>query len=98
MRKCLWSLWFISFFFFLINTMPKCVGCKKDFKSRGFPAHKNSCKLYKRVLKARLTNVVDLDPVAGPSNETKIPEDPGELGTADNMLVDEVPVCNGPIN
>jgi hypothetical protein len=97
MRKWLWSLWFISFFFFLINIMPKCVGCKKDFKSQGFPAHKKSCKPYKRGLKARLNNVLDLAPVAGPSNDTMILEDAGELGTAVDMLLDEVLVCNGHI-
>jgi len=100
MRKWLWSLWFILFLFFLINTMPKCIGCKKDFKSQGFLAHKRSCKPYKREIKARLTNVPDLGLVPGPSNESMILEGDGELGTAGDMLVDElnVQVCNGQLN
>ena len=69
--------------------MPKCVGYKNDFKAQGFPAHKKSCKLYKCKLKAQLTNVLDSGLIAGPSNKT---EDPGELGTGDDMLVDEYEV------
>ena len=38
--------------FFLIYSMPKCIGCKKDFKSQGFPAHKKNCKQFKCKIKA----------------------------------------------
>jgi hypothetical protein len=79
--------------------MPKCLGCKKEFKSQGFPAHKKSCNLYKRRIKAHLTNVLDSDLVAGPSNETAILDDADDLRTAEDMLVDDVPaVCNREIN
>ena len=79
--------------------MPKCLGCKKEFKPQGFPAHKRSCNLYKREIKARLTNVLDSDLVAGPSNETAILDDVNDLRTAEDMVVDDVPaVCNGQIN
>jgi len=94
MRKWLWSLSFLCFLFFLINTMPKCLGCKKEFKSQGFPAHKKSCKPYKREIKARLNNVPHSDLVAGPSNETATLDDTTDLGIADDMLLDDVPVCN----
>jgi hypothetical protein len=91
MRKWLWSVWFLCFIFFLINTMPKCIGCKKDFKSQGYPAHKRSCKWYKRQLKAGLAKLPDkLGLVPGPSDEPVILEDVGEPGSAGNMLVDEV--------
>jgi hypothetical protein len=98
MRKWLWSLSFICFFFFLIYTMPTCLGCKKEFKARGFQAHKKSCKPYKREIKARLINVPDSDLVAGPSNETVTLDDTDDLAIADDMLVDDVPVCNGEKN
>jgi hypothetical protein len=98
MRKWLWSLSVVCFLFFLINFMPKCLGCKKEFKPQGFPAHKRSCNLYKRGIKARLTNVLNSDLVAGPSNETAILDDADDLGTADDMLLDDVLVCNGEIN
>lgn len=94
MRKWLWSLSFICFFFFLIYTMPTCLGCKKEFKARGFQAHRNSCKPYKREIKARLINVPDSDLVASPSNETATLDDTADLGIADDMLLDDVPVCN----
>ena len=98
MRKWLWSLSFICFFFFLIYTMPTCLGCKKEFKARGFQAHKKSCRPYKREIKARLTNVLDSDLVADPSNETATLDDTNDLGIVDDMLLDDVPVCNGEIN
>ena len=77
--------------------MPKCFGCKKEFQSQGFPAHKRSCNPYKREIKARLTNVLDSNLVAGPSNETTILDDVDDLGIAEDM--DNVPaVSNGEIN
>jgi len=95
----LWSLTFICLFFFLINTMPKCVGCKKEFKGQGFSAHKKSCKPYKWEIKTHLINVLDSDLIAGPSNETMVLDDANDLGTAEDMLVDDVPaVCNREIN
>jgi hypothetical protein len=99
MRKWLWSLSIICFLFLLINSMPKCFGCKKEFQSQGFPAHKKFCNPYKRGIKARLTNVLDSNPVAGPSNKTTILDDVDNLGIAEDMVVDDVPaVCNGEIN
>ena len=77
--------------------MPKCIGCKNEFQSQGFPAHKRSCNPYKREIKARLTHVLDSNLVAGPSNDTTIPEDVDNLGMAEDM--DNVPaVSNGEIN
>ena len=71
----------------------------QEFKSQGFPVHKKSCNLYKHGIRARLTNVLDSDLVAGPSNETAILDNANDLGTAEDMLVDNVPaVCNGEIN
>jgi hypothetical protein len=79
--------------------MPNCLGCKKEFKSQGFPAHKRSCNLFKREIKARLANVPDSDLGAGPSNEAMIMDDVDNLEIAEDMLVDDVPaVCNGEIN
>ena len=78
--------------------MPKCLGCKKEFKVQGFPAHKKTCKPYRREIKACLTNVLDSDLVAGPSNETATLDDTDDLGIVDDMLLDDVPVCNGEIN
>ena len=93
MRKLLVSTFFICFLFLSINSMPKCIGCKKEFQSQGFPAHKRSCNPYKREIKARLTNVL----VAGPSNNTTIQDDVNDLGIAEDM--DNVPaVSNGEIN
>ena len=90
---------FCLLFIFLINSMPKCLRCKKEFKSQGFLAHKKSCNLYKCGIRARLTNVLDSDLVASPSNESMILDDADGLGTAEDMLVDDVPVvCNGEIN
>ena len=91
MHKWLWSL---SFIFFLIYTMPTCLRCKKEFKAHGFQAHRNSCKPYKQEIKACLINVPDLDLVAGPSNETATLDNTTDLGIADDMLLDDVPVCN----
>ena len=46
-----------------------------------------------------MTNVLDSDLVASPSNESMILDDADGLGTAEDMLVDDVPVvCNGEIN
>lgn len=67
--------------------MPKCIGCKKDFQSHGYPAHKRSCKQYKRQLKASLAKLPDkLGPVPGLSDEPVILEDVRELGS----FIDEV--------
>ena len=61
--------------------------------------HKKSCNLYKCRIRACLTNVLDSDLVAGPLNETTILDDANDLGTAEDMLVDNVlAVCNGEIN
>jgi hypothetical protein len=97
MRKWLYILYSVCFLFFLINSMPKCLGCKKEFKSQGFPAHKRSCNFYKREIKARLTKVVDSNLVAGPSNKTTILDDVDNLGITEDM--DDVQaVCNGEFN
>jgi hypothetical protein len=99
MRKWLSSPFFICFIFLSITSMPKCFGCKKKFQSQGFPAHKSSCNPYKREIKARLTNVLGSNLVAGPSNETTILDDVDDLGIAEDMDVDNVPaVSNGEIN
>lgn len=98
MRQWLWSLTFICLFFFWINTMPKCVGCKKEFKGQGFSMHKKSCRPYKQKIKACLIKVPDSDLVAGPSNENAILDDTDDLGTAEDMLVDDIPVCNREMN
>jgi hypothetical protein len=68
--------------------MLKCFGCKKEFQSQGFQAHKSSCNSYKHEIKARLTNVLDSNLVAGPSNETTILDDVDDLGIAEDMDVD----------
>ena len=60
--------------------------------------HRKSCKPYKQEIKARLINVLDSDLVAGPSNETATLDDTNDLGIVDDMLLDNVPVCNGEIN
>ena len=67
---------------------------QKEFKAHGFQAHRNSCKPYKWEIKARLINVPDSDLVASPSNETATLDDTADLGIADDMLLDDVPVCN----
>jgi len=56
--------------------------------------HRNSCKHYKREIKACLINVLDSDLVAGPLNETATLDDTADLGIADDMLLDDVPVCD----
>ena len=65
--------------------MPKCIGCKKDFKSQGFPAHKRSCRQFKREIKARLRNI--------PNFKEIVPEDTEVVADLGDMLVDEVQVC-----
>ena len=80
----------LVYLIFLTNTMPKCIGCKKDFQSHGYPAHKRSCKRYKRELKARLATLPDFGLLPGPCNEPMILEDVGELGFAGDMRADEV--------
>jgi hypothetical protein len=66
--------------------MPKCIGCKKDFQYHGFPAHKRSCKRYKRQLKASLAKLPDKLDLPDPLDEPVILEDVGEL----ELLVNEV--------
>lgn len=71
-------------FLILINSMPKCIGCKKDFKSQGFPAHKKSCKPFKREIKARLNNVANS---GGILVEDTVTEEVADLG---DMFANEV--------
>jgi len=98
MQRWHWSIFFTFLLLFLINTMPKCIGCKKDFNSQGFSTHKKSCKPYKRAIKAHLKNVPDLSSIPGPSNDSMVLEDAEEPGGAGDMFVDDVLVCNGRIN
>lgn len=71
--------------------MPKCIGCKKDFKSQGFPAHKKSCKPFQREIKARLKNVPNFNP-----SDTEINPDNTEDVVADleGLVTDEAQVCH----
>jgi hypothetical protein len=84
MRRWLWGICVTFLLILLINTMPKCIGCKKDFNSQGFSTHKKSCKPYKRAIKARLQNVT--------SNEEMVTEPAGEPADLGEMLVDDVQV------
>ena len=84
MRRWIWGIFFTILLVFLINTMPKCIGCKKDFNAQGFLTHRKSCKPYKRAIKARLQNVT--------SNEEMVTGTAGELADLGEMFVDDVQV------
>ena len=79
-------------FCFLLYTMTKCIGCKKEFNNQGFPSHKKSCKLFKRAMRERLNNIPDYGAGPSTSNEEMVAESAGEPANLDDMIVDNVQV------
>jgi len=85
-------LFIFTLVYFLLYTMTKCIGCKKEFNHQGFPSHKKSCKAYKREIRVRLRNVANYAPGPNTSNEGVVTGDAGELMALVEIPMDELQV------
>jgi len=76
----------------LLNAMPKCVGCSKDFAPRGFKTHIKSCRPYKSKKIADVLPKFPDNPVAPLEGLGVYSEEQGSSGLSNNFLFDEVQV------
>ena len=86
------GLLYLLLFYFLLYSMMKCIGCRKEFNNQGYPSHKKSCKQFKRAMRERLNNIPDYGAGPSNSNEEMVIESagcPADLGT---ILLDDVQV------
>jgi hypothetical protein len=89
MRRLFYLLIILTF---LVYTMTKCIGCKREFNNQGYPSHKKSCKLFKRAMRERLNKIPDYGAGPSTSNEEMVTEPAGEPADLGEMLVDDVQV------
>ena len=76
----------------LTSNMTKCIGCKREFNHQGFPSHKKFCKLYKREIRVRLSNISEFASDLSTSNEGMVAGDAEDLAGSVEIMVDNVQV------